>query len=230
MGKRRRILVAALVLAVLGALPPESFSRSEPEPVYESKQLSDWLKVYDWKKRMPTPEERFAADKAVRHFGTNAIPSLLQMLHSRDPALNQEAGMAFSVLGQQAKGAVRPLMAIVRENVSAESRLNAVGALGFIGPEVEASVPLLLTLATADASQEREGIIVAGYTNGQPRPVLNCSWAATCALGQIHARPELVVAPLMRMLSDELSLTRIQAANALGNFGANAKPAIPRLT
>ena len=78
MRKRTKIALlaglAAVVLVMLWTIP------GPPEPVYQGRRLSDWLKAHDRFSR----EE---AEEAVRRIGTNAIPSLLGMFRAKDSAL-----------------------------------------------------------------------------------------------------------------------------------------------
>src|SRR5271165_6385675 len=81
----QRCAIAILVLLALGCF--STFIVSRPtEPAYQGKALRYWLKGYrvaaeEWNES--TPQK---ADEAVRHLGTNAIPTLLTMLRARDSA------------------------------------------------------------------------------------------------------------------------------------------------
>ncbi len=210
MGKKRRILVAALGLAAVGGLTWEVFLRPEPEPVYQGKSLTAWLR----QAQEPGPksqEERQVLRDAVARIGTNAVPSLLRMLRARDSALtrklvglarrqhvitipfepaykiNDRTAFAFEVLGAQAKDAVPGLIKIYEHNYSGSSRYNTIYALGAIGPDAEAAVPLLLAEATE--------------TNTPDQQSLSRRAVAIYALGRIHAESQLAVPALAKALS-----------------------------
>ncbi len=236
MGKRRRILVAGLVLAALGGVAWALFFTAEPEPVYQGKRLSAWLELYHTQYGMPDQDKVRHADDAVRHIGTNAIPTLLRMLRLRDSAStlklmalvqkqhfvkihfvpasqrNEWAARGFYVLGNTAREALPALLAIYEENLAPYSRMCALQAVGGIGPGAKAAVPFLLK--------------VASDTN---TPDLLVRRDAISALGQIHAEPELVVPALAKALNDPRIILRVYAVMALEAFGPDAKPAVPAL-
>jgi HEAT repeats len=224
MGKKRRILLAVLVVVLSGLawwlLRPS-------EPYYKSKSLSAWLEDY-------TLNDSSGTDDAVRHIGTNAIPTLLGMLRARDSPLkakfielvggphfagidfitagerNFQARLAFRALGPDASNAVPQLLQIYAENISLDSRCQTMAALGEIGPEAKSAIPTIL------------GVLKT--TNGPVR------WYAVLALGRIHGEPELVVPELLKPLHDPDARLHRYAAEALGEFGTNAQSAIPDLT
>ncbi len=53
------------------------------EPVYEGKPLSRWLQATDPPYDDPAAGQK--ADLALRHIGTNAIPTLLKLIQAKDP-------------------------------------------------------------------------------------------------------------------------------------------------
>jgi hypothetical protein len=173
MGKRVRIALAVLAVALVSVTVWQVAQPSEP--IYQGKPLSSWMKGY----MMPDPPtfellepQRQAADKALRHLGTNAIPTLLRMLRVRDSALkvklmnlaqrqhiikigytpakdwNLAAQTGFFVLGAEAQSAVPALIEIVNQDISFESQYSAVFALGYIGPSAKEAVPMLLQWTT----------------------------------------------------------------------------------
>ncbi len=84
MGKKRRIVFAILGLAILGGLAWMVLSpRVEPEPVYQGKPLSAWLELFDYNR---TVQQFEATQTAIRNMGTNAIPTMLQLLRTPDLA------------------------------------------------------------------------------------------------------------------------------------------------
>src|SRR5208283_5521171 len=81
MAKRARVSIAALFVALLAVLAWTSLRRPASEPVFEGKSLREWLVQL---KDSDSQVERDKAAVAVRHIGTNAIPTLLQMLHEEE--------------------------------------------------------------------------------------------------------------------------------------------------
>jgi hypothetical protein len=122
MGKPCIIVFGIFLIAFVGGLILTCARSSEP--AFKNKRLSDWLKSYDPRILINNKDE---VDDAVRHIGTNAIPTLLNMLRARDsivaPAVkwaekkdwvwvslaeekHVEAARGFEVLGASANGAV----------------------------------------------------------------------------------------------------------------------------
>ncbi len=237
--RRFPLLLAALALVALAGLAWGLFPRLEPEPVYRGKQLSDWLAYYTDARSGTNQMPALQADDAVRHIGSNAVPTLLRMLRSRDSAigltlfsvaarqhlvtlhhtsageLNLRALLAFRALGANGRAAVPDLVGIFREKRSLMSQASALRALGHIGPDAAAALPLLLQ--------------VAAGTNRPSERVLALQWAAIEALGRIGSQPGMTVPALTRLLDEPNSNTRFFAAQALGRLGAKAGAAVPGL-
>ena len=85
--KRHRILVIGFLLAGgLGLLVWRASGRREP--VFEGRTLTSWLDhhVASSAARPPYDSPGWQkADQALRRIGTNAIPTLLQMIRAKDP-------------------------------------------------------------------------------------------------------------------------------------------------
>lgn len=232
MRKRRGIIIGALFVFTLAAVLP--FCPFETrQPVYEGRPLGDWLKSYENPQNKYTPEWQ-KADEAVRHAGTNAIPTLLRFLRARDSEMelkllnfirrqhfitisrtpaatrNFEAARAFQALGVQASNAVPALVKIFDQNISKSSRDATGAALGWLGPAASPAVPALLRSATNEDQEIR--------------------FAAVAALNQIHTQPELVVPALTQALSSKDAGVCANAAYLLACYGTDARPAIPALT
>ena len=159
MNKRLRIIIGLLLASVLGLLVWQA--PGPREPVFEGRTLTSWLDHHvatsaasppynspGWKK----------ADEALRSIGTNAIPTLLEMIRAKDPppvllklletarrhgwtrinyqyafSRHEEAEYAFQVLETNAASAVPELIRIYEEDVSPSSQRCATLALGHIG-------------------------------------------------------------------------------------------------
>jgi len=197
MHKRVQFALAVLLVALAGVSAWEGLR--EREPVYQGKPLRVWLNAYrmhglagveTWQVRAEQQE----ADEAVRHAGTNALPTLLRMLRAEDSALkvkfmdlaerqhfikikytpaeelNYRACWAFGVLRAKAQSAVPALIEIANKNISHDSRCYAIAAMVFIGPLAKEAVPSLSAWAT-----DADGIVRLHAVN---------------ALGGIRAEPE----------------------------------------
>src|SRR5437773_9802336 len=82
MTRRFAILICFLLAGIGGFL---LWRASGPrEPVYHGRTLSSWLDQKFPMVRPPVQQDWRAADEAIRHIGTNAIPVLLNMLRATD--------------------------------------------------------------------------------------------------------------------------------------------------
>ncbi len=226
MAKKHRTLMAVLVIAVVSGL---TWQVSRPDELYyNGKPLREWLKDFSF----GVSDSREAED-AVRHIGTNAIPTLLSMLRAKDSGLkirfgklfarqswikikitsaenkNLAAAYAFGVLAADAKSAVPELIQIYEKNISTESQCATADALGAIGPAATNAISALL-----------RGLKT---TNDTVR------WDTVWALGKIHGQPELVVPKLVKLLHDPNYRLRWAATERLSDFGTNARAAVPFL-
>jgi hypothetical protein len=226
MGKKRRILLASLLLTIAGGLVLVVTLRHDPEPVYQGKTFSAWLEF-------DTPGQWEEARAAIRQMGTNAIPPLLQRLRATDPpfmlklvALAQKqnvitihyrppssqhtaALMALQSLGPEAQGALPELLKIYDQNPSLQVQAGMPQVFGSIGPAAKAAAPSLLQNMNNSGEFRRITIVRA--------------------LGAIHGEPDLVVPALVKLLKDPNFGVRMEAVSALGAFGPLAKTAIPSL-
>jgi HEAT repeat protein len=171
------------------------------------------------------------AQTAIRELGTNGIPSLLRMAEAHDPPIklklvalvrrqnfvrfsftssgldHERAVIGFSALGPAASNAVAHLVNILTTRPPA-CRDVAAKALGTIGPAAASALPALCSgLSSTNGSLRRE---------------------CALALGQIHAEPARSIPALIKTLDDPG--LRWAGIEAIGKFGAAAKPAVPALT
>jgi hypothetical protein len=219
--------------------------RPAPEPVYQGKRLSVWLHGYEGL-NMINMDRRRETTEAVRNMGTNVIPFLLRRLRQTDssfnnrllqllakqhivkisytPArdLNLEAEEAFNALGARASNAVPELIRIYSGNISKDSQWTVAASLGSIGPAASNAVPLLLEHASAGPTSNTNNT----FFSEAVQPVRR---SAITALGRIHAQPATVVPVLAELLGESNLSIQTSAAIALGEFGSNAKPAVPAM-
>lgn len=202
------VLLTAGTTVVMEKLKPH-------EPTYQGKPLSVWLKDYD------NMEEIFAnngaklheLDKIVNQAGSNAVPTLLQLLQDEDSkehdfhSNGNEASNGFRVLGTSATNAVSALIKIYEQNPAA--RVDILYSLNCIGTNADVSVDWLLPKLKDPNHQIRAGIAYV--------------------IGNKHTKSEQAIPALIECLSDSNRMVRGDAALALGSCGIDAKSAIPKL-
>ena len=226
---KRRVAITLLSIAALGVVVWIFLSARESEPVYQGKPLRYWLTLYTHGYSPSNPGDQ--ADRAVREIGTNAIPTLLEMLQEKDSPLklkwrallekqdfiqppqrassrNYQAGMAFRTLGAIGSNAVPALAQIYRRKISFDSQDGALMALGGNGPAaLPVAAPVLLDAVTNSDNALR--------------------LRAVTTIGEVHGQPEVFVPALIHALKDSNGVVMIYAVRALIAYGPDAKPAVP---
>lgn len=89
---RNRILLAALLAGILGAVAWLVAGRGELEPVFQGKRLTAWLEDFD---RWDQTDTNAPVVLAIRALGTNAVPTVVRMSLWRDSRLKERVGIEF---------------------------------------------------------------------------------------------------------------------------------------
>jgi HEAT repeat protein len=245
MRKRVQVALAVLLVAIVGVIAWQVLGDREPEPVYQGKALREWLRQYRLVLSAGDEERvqaRNMAEGAVRHIGTNAIPSLLKMLGKKDSSIVAKmVGLwnrhYYSIpVWARHPGWYRNQAAFLNENA----------ALGFkiLAADAQQAVPALIRLyeqnisVHSQAATSRALIAIgpaaqrmaipsflrgAGSSNAPVREV------AVWALSEIDTEPRLVVPRLVNALNDTNFVIRMVAAGGLGRLGTNSQRAVPAL-
>jgi hypothetical protein len=219
------------------------------EPYYESKPLSDWLCC----------EPLDEAQSAVQQIGTNAIPTLLDMVGITEKTKKRVAGRlgsetiqrdarsedfriddvqdiaverGFAVLGTNAESAIPKLVKLLD---SEETSGHAAQALAVIGSKGFAALTNYLAVGPMRGSV----IVALGQKGGGDPKVItqilvhaletDPELADNAAMFLADRDPALAIPPLIQALDDKESSVRQWAAYALGSYGPAAKAAAPEL-
>jgi hypothetical protein len=232
MANKRHILTVTLLIAILG-ITAWFLLRPDPKLSYQGRQLDSWLD--DCLPSAPPPA-REKATEAVRHIGTNAVPTLVRMLRQKD-----------------SKFKLRLIQLIQMQHwvhfnfeSSADRHLEAMSGIAFLGPEAKSAVPALLEIYNEhrtnyyDSSLTMAQLIanmgpaaadaVPQFVQATTDANFQIRFNAVNTLAQIHARPDLSVPALTRSLRDPDETVRGMAALCLADFGTNARSALPELT
>ena len=148
-----------------------------------------------------------------------AVPALASiMVDDPDFTLRIEASLALSKMGGLARPAV-PALARALGDEQPLVRMNAARTLLNLGGEARPAVPALI------------GAMKAGENEGQLLPFeISIQEVATVALGRASVGTDEGVAALTEALEGaRTDGMRRAAARALGEVGANARPAAPQL-
>ena len=201
-------MVVAFVAVVIGLSPHE--------PTYQGRGLRAWLREM----QQPSPVVRQNAQEALTHLGTNAVPTLREILHSEDSPLKTNI---IHLLSQQRLVRIRFVPA-------RERRISAAIACFVLGPRADAAIPDLFAFGAEDSycrnlaesalGQMGQGAverIAYGLTNED----LNIRRTAAAALHRIDAPGTKAVALLVNCLNDRYGSIRTEAAYALSSMGAS---------
>ena len=252
----RRIILAGGVMAVVSAAVVFGVLLCrQSEPSYGGRSLTFWLERYSelsiscnqlsYEDQTNGTAQRIIVNseehRALQQIGADAVPTLLRLVSTPDHSAISDKLASFAaehglsrwlpqrhdpkrmrVLGEwgfdalssdDAQEAVPGLIAILTHPASPACAASAASCLRFIGPSASPAVPALLASLNS--------------TN------LEVQWECALALGQIGAKPSLVVPELRKLLKEDSSDMSYQvveaAAGSLAAFGKDAAPAVPDL-
>ena len=214
------------------------------EPSYHGKTLSVWLDDYgagprDYK---PTPQ----TDEALRQIGPEAVPYLLQLLHSTNPSstikivpdTNQfsppkpavpapaswdhwKAYVAFQALGPLGKSATPDLAKLAHDDPNGSSFYPNIQAMKNIAAVAELADNSSSYVVPGDSPFFHGGEVFRNTS-----PFLVDGEIAAWSLAAIGAD---AVPSLMELLNDPSPHLKERAVEALGLAGTAAEPAVPAL-
>ncbi len=154
------------------------------------------------------PEESAWILRALRGFGAPAVPVLSEALKHPQPPVRAAAASALGAMGRDAADAVNPLFVLTED----------------AHPEVQAAALRALVAQRADAAR-LQPLLQAALASTHP-DVRRAGAAGTAAFG---GAAQLGVPGLIDLLSDDDAAGRFAAAQALGQLGEKAAPAVEPL-
>src|SRR6266478_1638735 len=229
MGKTRRLLLLAVLIAMLGFVSWLVLSQPS-EPVYQGKPLSFWCDQYASSVgQNPDFDLHGRATSAISTIGTNAIPTLLRWLKARDSKFK----LKFIEL------ASKQHVINLRWKTAEERHYEAANGFGVLRSDGKSAIPALLEIYNGRNSDPNDnlrytdahfifGCMGPAAADAVPRLVQDTTdtniyirWDAILALARIHAKPELTVPALTRSLRDPDQNVRESAAKSLDAFGSD---------
>ena len=199
------------------------------EPSFQGRKLTLWLRDFDgWDGLSDVP-----VSKALQEIGTNAIPTLLGTMRTRDTRLRQ------CVIALDSKQSLIRFQSVVRLDPSPQPsrRWRAVDAFSVLGPAGRPAIPALERLlrdadtapeaasALARIGPETLPLIVQAVTNSNNR----IRSGAIFGLAYLGPRGSAAIPALIAALGDQDDYVRASAAWALGLVGANDPAVVPPL-
>jgi hypothetical protein len=244
MGKGRRLLVIAMLLATAGVMGWLLLSSGPPEPVYKGKPLSYWLEGFDvnrtiYARTRPNGQEQPTEKQAmqvVNAVGAEGIPYLLGMLEARDSKIK----LAILKLFRKQHVVKMP---DTWANQDSRAWL-AWRALHHVGRGLSNSVPQLIVIFERDdwAFAQTASLALLAQTGPDAASALPVILRrgithtnaivrgdAIYALRTVHPEPKLAVPVLIKSLDDPDPWVRGHAARALADYGKDAEAAVPSL-
>ncbi len=222
-------------LVVLVMMAAFRLAADEPEPSYQGRTLNQWLEAsIVWTEkgaRWNMPEE---AETAIREMGTNALPTLLQMLGEADPRPSKVVGPGLGDESAKTDGL----------GPAARSREKAVLGLLVLQRDAYPAIPSLLRLIkrpekevqiatdrffwpTGPFNWDRRAIpVTLPFLKDENELV---RFRAAHLLETIEEPPADILPAIMPLVGDSNAAVRSTAISIIGNCGRDAKEAVPAL-
>jgi peptidoglycan/xylan/chitin deacetylase (PgdA/CDA1 family) len=225
--KRLRIAIVCLLLALLALAAWFTFRSTEPE--YQGKKLSAWLWELEVSPDTISPAWKESV-QAIRAMGTNALPSLLARLQTRD-----------SRLKTRTVGWVRDTLELdLGDSLSEVQKRRALAGFRILGRAAEPAIPQLTALVSASDPETAASALMALAELGGPRTIppliaaltnsnAGVSVPAAATLGSLRSRAHAAGPALLTALAAGDADLRATAARALGEIGLDAERTVPAL-
>jgi hypothetical protein len=234
--RKRRKLIWILLGCALVVVLLLTFSR-EREPQYHGRSLSQWLLLLEGGHSNEPDISLHDAEEAMRHIGTNALPSLLKWLNYREQPWRTNL-QTFSKKLPQKVG--YPLSRLALGH-GPELQWMALSSLYFLGADAKPAIPAVTNLMASQPPYTVNGVLALAQIGGDGLPtVLNVltnqanPWrlAAIDALADLDRRrplDPLIVSALTNCLADTNREFAICAAEILCRHNSEKELSIKTL-
>jgi HEAT repeat protein len=246
MRKRFLIALAVLLVMLVGMSAWQVLCLRDREPVYQGKCLRVWLGEYDGWTPRGALKARNAAEAAIRQIGTNAFPTLLNMLRKEDSPL---VSLLIPLWDQHVtRIPYLPVWVAYPPWYHHAAVLNRQASMGFeiLRTNAHPALPALITIYEQNISPSSQFYVsralmaigpdatrkaIPSFVRGTASPNALVREIAVRALSQVQDEPSLVVPALVKALSDTNANVRSVAAVGLKGIGwsGGARQAVPAL-
>lgn len=213
--------------------------------------------VVKWTEDLASRDEatKKAAKETMKNHAADFLPSLITLLKTQDSAERQKwatvlkveytpsyaarlaATRAFAVIGSAGAPAIPDLLPLLADN---DIAMDAAASLASIGKD--AVQPLIGKISTGSGSGKAMAVAALSRMKGdmaapafdvlvkaaQDKDTDTQEWAAK-ALGNLAMKPEICVPLLVGLLDSKANPVVTSAIAGLGNYGAAAKEALPKI-
>ncbi|MCX6924066.1 MAG: HEAT repeat domain-containing protein [Verrucomicrobia bacterium] len=243
MQKRVHVALAVLLVVLISAVVWQVLRSQKREPVYQGKRLRVWLDEYSFRTLTGAIEARNTAEAAIQQIGTNAIPTLLNLLRKKDSPL---VARLILLWGRYVtRTSYLPFWVAYPSWYQVHAAiLNRQGSLGFeiLRANGHPAVPALIRLYEQEISPSSQYYVgqalmaigpdamrraIPSFVRGAASPKLLMRKNAVRALLQVHDDSSLVVSALAKSIVDTNVFIRTLTAMGLGEFGRKVPQSVP---
>jgi len=205
-----------------------TLTREKPEPIWNGRSLSAWTEDLA---TGSSKEIRETAEDAIRHIGPAAIPSLLQMLRSRDTVLHR-------VLVSITRELNRRQSTMVFGVTSATEKCDrAAMAFEALGPLAHSAIPDLKKLLVRQSDPQFVADSLAAIGPEAVSAILEClpkvapekRYFLFSAAAKWPSQHEAIQLALLRSINSSNQYERRCAAEFLGRFKQQPSTTVPVL-
>jgi HEAT repeat protein len=235
--RRKLGLFIVLGLVVLGSV---YFALSLREPVYQGKTLKVWLRAMEYRPGWGESVQSAQAREAVVKLGSPAVPHLVRIIHQKGSGLYPGyRNFFYQRTGRWPRSLIRLLPFPL--DYPYQLQMNAAGALAQIGKPTDVVLPELTALLRHEYPPLREvAAHVLASMGDDAIPSLRLSLkdpypgvqlAAANSIWKIRGEVMESIPVLAHLLGDTTNSYgfRWRAAQALGDMGRKAQPAVEAL-
>jgi HEAT repeat protein len=240
------LVVLACALALILVFPATVYvplGKLRHEAFFDGKPTSYWVRAFRQEGFLVHPPPSGDVGKTLREGGAAAVPVLREIAAYPDQNLRSEALGVLALLGPDARDATPELAAAVKAEDNSSRFMLACEALAGVDPATAAETlgevlrdktndgrrSWALTELLKLAPQGREALPGLKEMVNDPKAEVVLRVQAMRMLWRLKEPAEPLVAALVEVVTADQSPAGVQALEALGEMGPDAKPALPVL-